>query len=235
MTGKRKDAIESYLSDIRAKKVAALTPDERIENMYIAMAYDEIRKEIQYLIKMHNIMDNQQIIVNENGISMRFNSPLIKFHAEETESANIVFTDPTLPFILLMIRMIEGDNAKTLGDYAISINADKEGNMYTPLDVVSTFNYIKNGELLNIFKQTGGTGITPNPEVKLAFIAGINEVKGIIKNIFSSYNEEFMILKAATSNHIDGICLHNAVSYSPDSFLELLLCYEIFNLVSLDI
>lgn len=212
---------------------------DAIAGSRVKTSYERLFKELSASIKLHlNLMEKTPVVQSkedQQDIFMKFVPPEIKFHASDTQniqSTNIVSTDPSLSFTFLMLREIEKSNAKALGNYTISINLGKVGNMYKQLDVVSTFDYIKNGEPLNVVKKDSQGKVAANQDVKLAFQAEVTEVTAIVKNVLNINFEECNVLKVATDKFQTDACSTHISQAAPEFFLDFLTCNEIFNLVS---
>ncbi len=143
---------------------------------------------------------------------------------------SITTANDYLAYSFLMFRMVSGSKAYNFQpDYVVSF---KKGSTdaYSNYDLINTFKYTQGGSSLEAFVTTKDNKKAPNPEAWKILKEDKVEVEGILKNTFTEYAHACNLLKETNDQNARLVCINFSDYSSPDYFLELHTCLEIFNL-----
>jgi hypothetical protein len=145
------------------------------------------------------------------------------------ESA-ITTANDYLAYSFLMFRTVSGKKAHNFQpQYVVTFDKDSKKN-YNSNDILSTFKYAKDGGEVDAFVTTN-TGKKKANDLALSILkADKEEISSILKNTFREFVHECNVLKQTSAENAGTVCRTFTDVTSPDYFLELTTCLEIFNL-----
>jgi hypothetical protein len=139
-----------------------------------------------------------------------------------------------LAYSFLMFREVSGSQAYDFQPNFIVSFKSRSKTAYSKPDLLNTFKYNVNGEQIQAFINTNKNTKAPNKEAVSILKEDKTEVEGILKNTFAEYAHSCNLLKSTTDQNARLACVSFSDAASPDHFLELHTCLEIFNLAKND-
>ena len=147
---------------------------------------------------------------------------------------SITTANDYLAYSFLMFRVVSGDDAYNFQpNFVVSFKEPKLGEKAIPYgknDFLNAFKYSVNGEEIQAFVTQKNGKKSPNSEAFKILKADKTEVEGILQNTFSEYAHACNLLKETSDHNAKVACVSFSDPASPDHFLELHTCLEIFTL-----
>jgi hypothetical protein len=135
-----------------------------------------------------------------------------------------------LAYSFLMFRQVSGKSAYTFEPNYIVSFLKAGTKSYNNNDLLNTFKYTKKGLEIEPFETSKEGKKTPKKEVIEILRNDKLEVEQVLKNTFSEYAHACNILKETNDYNLKVVCAFYSDHSSPDYFLELFTCLEVFNL-----
>ena len=207
------------------------TVAEKYQISILAHYHSSVFPKIISRIKIHlNQIQKTFFKKESNVVALSFLKPSLYLSSVEDGESPITATDDYLAYAFLMFRMVSGSQAYNFQPgYVVSF---KKGytDSYTNYDLINTFKYAQGGSSLEAFVTTKDNKKSPNPEAWKILKADKVEVEGILKNTFTEHDNACNSLKGASDHNARLVCVDFSNNLSPDYFLELFTCLEVFNL-----
>lgn len=210
---------------------------------------DEAVREYQALnvklvgqIKTHLNHMNKKFVEKEFGVkALSFQRPALYLSSLDEDASvkaemSITTANDYLAYSFLMFRAVSGKDAYDFQpNFVVSfkkadITKKVTTNAYSFNDLLNTFKYNSDGEQIEAFVTKKDGKKAPNPEAISILKEDKTEVEGIVKNIFGEYAHSCNLLKSTSDQNAKLACVSFSDAASPDHFLELHTCLEIFNL-----
>lgn len=207
---------------------------------------DEAVREYQLLnvklvaqVKTHLNHMQKKFIAKEFGEhSLSFQRPAMYLSSLEDGEVKaempITTANDYLAYSFLMFREVSGSQAYDFQPNFIVSFKSRSKTAYSKPDLLNTFKYNVNGEQIQAFINTNKNTKAPNKEAVSILKEDKTEVEGILKNTFAEYAHSCNLLKSTTDQNARLACVSFSDAASPDHFLELHTCLEIFNLAKND-
>ena len=193
-----------------------------------------VYQEIMFQIKSHlNHMQNSFVQKKDPEGNLSFKNPALYLFST-AEGANeplaITTANDYLTYSFLAFRLLsEKKPHDFVPNYIVSFDRDIKVT-YGSNEVLNTFKYVKNEVEIEPFITKKDFSKSPNPEALKILRADKMEVKSILKNTFAEYAHDCNQLKKTSLDHAKIVCSSITTLVSPDYFLELNTCLEVFNL-----
>jgi hypothetical protein len=231
LAAKKTKVSELNFQDINAVVLeASRGVNDKIEGAKVNGAYNTLFMRLHSAIKIHlNHMneDYEKRVGLEKA--MAFENPAMYLSDSDGKRTQVSPSDPSLSYLFLMTRIITKDNARQLlPHFKLSFGKDALTD-YQPIDVIKSFKYSMAGQDLDIY-LTGNNKRSLNEQVKEMFQDNAKEVNNIVKNIFNVVADQCNTIKEATEIQAVTACQADTHITSPDFFINMLTCLEVFNL-----
>jgi len=231
LAAKKTKVSELNFQDINAVVLeASRGVNDKIEGAKVNAAYNTLFMRLHSAIKIHlNHMneDYEKRVGLEKA--MAFENPAMYLWNSDGKSTQVSPSDPSLSYLFLMTRVITQDNARQLlPHFKLSFGKNALDD-YKTLDVIKSFKYSTNGQDIDIFLNENGKR-NLNTQVKTIFQDNAKEVNSIVKNIFNVVADQCNTLKEAIEIQAVTACQADTHITSPDFFINMLTCLEVFNL-----
>jgi hypothetical protein len=186
-------------------------------------------------IKTHLNHMQKKFIAKEYGEnSLSFQRPAMYLSSLEDGEVKgempITTANDYLAYSFLMFREVSGNSAYNFQPNFVVSFQTKSTAAYSKADLLNTFKYQVEGEQVQAFISGKNNKKAPNLEALKILKEDKTEVEGILKNTFAEYAHSCNLLKSTTDQNARLACVSFSDAASPDHFLELHTCLEIFNL-----